>query len=97
MGIEEKIIALLFDNTTINSGSHKELATLFKEKLSKKVSYLTCHHYILELFVETVCNVVFSKIKSQKNLLFKELTNMWPDCLSNRQKNLVFALRNTLA
>ena len=62
--LKKKMVVLVSNITTINSGSQKEADTLFEKQFNKNVLHLACWHHILELLVKAVWHVVFGKIKS---------------------------------
>ncbi|XP_046405082.1 uncharacterized protein LOC124170406 [Ischnura elegans] len=78
--LQERVIGLVFDTTTVNSGRVNGACVHIQRKLGKELLGLACRHHILELVLAAVFDSLIS--------VSKKATLPFVDCLKDNWKNI---------
>jgi len=98
-----KIIACVFDTTSVNTGEKNGIVKRLEASLSHALLELACRHHIYELVCNSVSEAVLGKSSSTKNdkkttapyePLFKKLCSVWNDINTNTQNLEMLEIRN---
>ncbi|XP_046383718.1 uncharacterized protein LOC124154192 [Ischnura elegans] len=87
--LQERVIGLVFDITTVNSGRVNGACVHIQRKLGKELLELACRHHILELVLAAVFDSLIS--------VSKKATLPFVDCLKDNWKNIDKARYRTAA
>ena len=68
----DKIQAMCFDTTTVNTGRIKGACVLMEQLMEKKLLHLPCRHHILEVVLGSVFDGVIGKTKDPHNRIFSK-------------------------
>ena len=60
----EDITALVFDTTSLNTGTKTGIVVQLEQKMNKKLIQLPCRHHYIELIASVCCSVVYSSTSS---------------------------------
>ena len=87
-GLSGVITTLVLDATSSTSRGHRGATKLLEQQLDSKVFYLACRHYIIDVLVGAVWEILFGKVKSAMNPWFKHFKDVWADLATNNPKTL---------
>lgn len=76
-GAAEKIQAMCFDTTAVNTGRHKGTCILLEHLLEKDLLYLACRHHILEIVLKEVFNYKMGTSTAPQPDIFRKFQNGW--------------------
>lgn len=77
--ILDKVIGLVFDTTSSNTGRFKGSATAIETTLKKAVMWLACRHHVYEIHVEHVSDHFMGKRNSPSESLFVRFQKEWAE------------------
>ena len=75
-GVEEHLAGLCFDTTASNTGIHTGAITVVQQSLKRRLLFLACWHYILEICAAAVFDACFIS-KGPEIELFGRLKSQW--------------------
>lgn len=75
----EKIVGLVFDTTSSNTGRIKGCATIIERTLGRAVLWFACRHHMYEIHVKHVSDCIIGKRNSPSESLFVRFQKDWPD------------------
>ena len=76
-GAVEKIEAMCFDTTAVNTGRFKGTCVLLEQLFEKDLLYLACRHHILELILKAVFDCKMGSTTAPQPDIFKRFQTMW--------------------
>lgn len=76
-GAAEKIEAMCFDTTAVNTGSLKGACIILQQLLEKDLLYLACRHHVLELVLKEVFLCKMGKTNAPQPDIFREFQKEW--------------------
>ncbi|GBN35817.1 hypothetical protein AVEN_136996-1 [Araneus ventricosus] len=76
-GLADKVSAMCFDTTSVNTGQINGTCVLLEQKMNKKLLYLACRHHIVELIISAVFNKCMGFSSAPDVLLFKRFQAYW--------------------
>lgn len=71
----DRVQFMCFDTSNIGIRAHYSI--ILEQKLNKDILSLTFRHYIMELIVEKVYNILMDTSSGQNILLFQTFYNSW--------------------
>ena len=77
--ILDKVIGLVFDTTSSNTGRFKGSATAIETTLKKAVMWLACRHHVYEIHVKHVSDHFMGKRNSPSESLFVRFQKEWAE------------------
>ena len=77
----DKIIGLVFDTTSVNSGYISGVVIRLEEELGQSLLQLACRHHVAELICGAACTVVYGQTESSKETCYVTLTDAWVDII----------------
>lgn len=77
-GLCDRIKAMSFDTTAVNTGRHNGACVLLEQKMQKDMLWLACRHHILEIVLEAVVMSSIGPSKSPDTAIFKRFKERWP-------------------
>ncbi len=89
--VKEKVVGLVFDTTSSNTGRIKGCATNIERTLGRAVLWFACRHHMYEIHVKHVSDCIIGKRNSPSEALFVRFKKEWPDFNQNPAvRSLVF-------
>lgn len=76
-GLADKVSAMCFDTTSVNTGKNNGTCALLEQKLDKTLLYLACRHHIMELIIGAVFEKCMGLSSAPEVLLFKRFQAYW--------------------
>lgn len=76
-GAAEKIQAMCFDTTAVNTGRHKGTCVVLEQFLGKNLLYLACRHHILEIVLKEVFNCKMGTSTGPQPDNFRKFQSEW--------------------
>ncbi|ESO06019.1 hypothetical protein HELRODRAFT_160132 [Helobdella robusta] len=76
-GALDKIQAMSFDTTAVNTGRIKGACVLLEQLMEKKLLYLPCRHQILEVVLRSVFDAALGKTTGPQSDIFKKFKTEW--------------------
>jgi len=75
----DKVVGVVFDTTSTNTGCHKGCCTLLeqKERLGKELLWCACRHHVYELVLEAVGTELLGESKDPRLPFFGKLADTW--------------------
>ena len=77
-GVCDRIKAMLFDTTAVNTGRLNGACVLLEQKMEEELLWLACRHHILEIMLEAVVVHCLGPSKSPDSAIFKRFQAHWP-------------------
>ena len=77
-GVEENIVALVFDTTASNSGVHRGATVRLLKSLARPLFFLACRHHVSELIVKACWYCIFENDLSPDCKFFVMIKEDWP-------------------
>ena len=78
LGVDfDRVIGVVLDTTSINSGLHNGVAVQSQKAFGHKVMQLACRHHILEFLCGASCKVIFGCTESPEEPIFKKFASVW--------------------
>jgi len=77
-GLCDKINAMSFDTTAVNTGRLNGACVLLEQKMEKELLWLACRHHMLEIMLEAVVMHCLGPSKSPDIAIFKRFQAHWP-------------------
>ena len=75
--LTERVIGLLFDTTSSNTGPNKGTCVLIEQHLAKDLLYFACRHHVMELLLGEAFRTVMGSTSSPIVALFKPFQEHW--------------------
>ncbi|KAK3922122.1 33 kDa chaperonin [Frankliniella fusca] len=75
--LEDRIRAMAFDTTTVNSGCSHGIAVRIEAALGRTLVWLPCRHHIFERILESVFREVMGSSSGPEEKIFKDLEAQW--------------------
>ncbi|ESO06037.1 hypothetical protein HELRODRAFT_160152 [Helobdella robusta] len=76
-GALDKIQAMSFDTTAVNTGRIKGACVLLEQLMEKKLLYLSCRHHILEVVLRSGFDAALGKTTGPQSDIFKKFKTEW--------------------
>ena len=94
----DHIVALVFDTTSLNTGTRTGIVRQLEQKMGKKFLQLACRHHVLELIACACCSEVYGKnttcpTEPTFEVLKKQWRNINKDDIKNCQDQFQFLNR----
>lgn len=77
-GLENKIVGMCFDTTSVNTGLKNGACVMLEHKVGEELLWLACRHHILEIILSKVFTLCFGPSSSPDIPLFKRFKAAWP-------------------
>lgn len=77
-GLENKIVGMCFDTTSVNTGLKNGACVMLEHKVGEELLWLACRHHILEIVLSKVFTLCFGPSSSPDIPLFKRFKAAWP-------------------
>jgi len=85
-GVSEKIEAICFDTTSVNTGRLKGTCTLVEKALGRNLLYLACRHHILEVVLKAVIGFKMGSTTDPQPDVFKKFQRHWSNIDQSKYK-----------
>jgi len=76
-GLCDRIKAMSFDTTPVNTGRYNGACVLLEQKLQKDMLWLACRHHVLEIVLEALVMQSIGTSKSPEIAIFKRFKEYW--------------------
>lgn len=76
-GIAEKVRAMSFDTTSLNTGQNNGACVLLEEMLGHKLLSFACRHHVFELVIGAVFQLCMGTSSAPEVLMFKRFQSHW--------------------
>ena len=73
----DKVQALSFDTTSVNTGRFNGVCILLEEKIGRELLWLACHHHVMELILAKVFTLCCGPSNSPYIPIFKRFKAAW--------------------
>ncbi len=88
--ILDKIIGLVFDTTSSNTGRFKASASAIESTLNKAVLWLACLHHVYEIHVKHVSDYFMGKRNSPSEAIFVRFQTEWSEMDQDTSSLILF-------
>ena len=75
--LTEKVQALCFDTTSVNTGRFNGVCVLLENKICRELLWLACRHHVLELILAKVFTLCCGPSSSPYTPIFKRFKGIW--------------------
>ena len=75
--LTDRIYALSFDTTAVNSGLVNGACTIIEQRLEREVLHLACRHHVFELVLEKTMTISLGPSHGPDVQLFKRFQKKW--------------------
>ena len=77
--VKNRIVAMCFDTTVVNTGAKSEVYLRLEMSLGRQLIYLVCRHHMMEIVLEHVFSALLTEQSRSPDItLFLNFRDMWP-------------------
>ena len=88
-GVQQNVVALVFDTTSSNSGRHRGATVRLQQDLGRPVFFLACRHHVSELIVKACWYCLFEEDLSPDCKFFAMIREDWESLDTNSEVEIM--------